>query len=418
MTEQQLRQNMVATFESWLGRKESDGSHKMIIDIYNSHSPLARGYKVKYTDSWCATAVSSAAIENNLTDIIPTECGCGEQIKLYQSMGRWMENDWYVPNPGDQIFYDWDDNGKGDNTGWPEHTGLVVSVTNGKIKVIEGNKGDAVAYREIDVDGKNIRGYGLPDYASKAKYESQNPVEYTIYIVKQGDTLYGLAEKYLGNGGRYDEIMTLNGLTSTTIIVGQELKIPGTVAEENPVIKVNPYPVPTRSIKYIKGQPTMVGEDVKWVQWNLIQEGHNIELDGRFGPASDSALRAYQKAHNLEVDGSCGPATRSCMLGNKVTETPVAPQAPVNTSPSYQVGKNYTLQVEVKVRKGPGTNYGAKSHSELTSSGQSHDSDKDGALDKGTVVTCQEVRSVGSDIWIRCPSGWVAAYYSGKEYIK
>lgn len=36
----------------WVGRKESDGSHKPIIDIYNAYRPLARGYALRYTDSW------------------------------------------------------------------------------------------------------------------------------------------------------------------------------------------------------------------------------------------------------------------------------------------------------------------------------------------------------------------------------
>ena len=75
----------------------------------------------------------------------------------------------------------------------------------------------------------------------------------------------------------------------------------------------NPYPVPTRTIKYVPGQPTMTGEDVKWVQWVLVQAGYNIEIDGKFGPASAAALRAYQAAHGLEVDGRCGPATRASM---------------------------------------------------------------------------------------------------------
>ena len=48
----------------------------------------------------------------------------------------------------DYVFYDWDDNGVGDCTGWPEHVGIVVFVTGNKIKVIEGNKNNAVEYRE------------------------------------------------------------------------------------------------------------------------------------------------------------------------------------------------------------------------------------------------------------------------------
>lgn len=86
--------------------------------------------------------------------------------------------------------------------------------------------------------------------------------------------------------------------------------------------------------------------------------------------------------------------------------------------PVYTVGKTYALQVELKVRTGPGTNYPAKKHDQLTTDGAKHDADGDGALDKGTVITCKEISNNGDDIWIRCPSGWVAAYYKENQYIK
>lgn len=47
-----------------------------------------------------------------------------------------------------------------------------------------------------------------------------------VYTVVKGDTLWGIAQKKLGNGARWQEISKLNGLTSTTIVVGQKLKIP------------------------------------------------------------------------------------------------------------------------------------------------------------------------------------------------
>lgn len=75
---------------------------------------------------------------------------------------------------------------------------------------------------------------------------------------------------------------------------------------------VNPYPVPTRIIYYTP--PIQTGADVKWVQWELVQAGYRVEIDGKFGPATDAALRAYQAAYVLEVDGRCGPATKACML--------------------------------------------------------------------------------------------------------
>lgn len=168
MTEQELRNKVVDIAQSWLGCKEADGSHRQIIDVYNSHAPLARGYKMSYSDAWCAAYASAVFIRAELTDIAPTECSCSRMIALYKDLGCWQENDACVPQPGDLIMYDWDDTGKGDCKGNPEHVGIVVSVSGSKIKVIEGNKSDAVGYRTVQVNGRYIRGYCLPDYASKA----------------------------------------------------------------------------------------------------------------------------------------------------------------------------------------------------------------------------------------------------------
>ena len=301
MTEQELRQKVVSIAQSYLGCNEADGSHKKIIDLYNSHKPLARGYAVKYTDAWCSTFASAVAIAAGLTDIIPTECGCES----------WQENDAYVPSPGDYIFYDWDDNGSGDCTGSADHVGIVEKVSGKTITVIEGNYSNSVKRRTITVNGKNIRGYGVPKYSSKATssggptggstgttttgslkvgdvvnftgsthYTSANAASgvsckpgkakitqiYQLgkskhpyhlvavsgggstvygwvneadisgasgstsaaktYTVKSGDSLWAIAAKYLGNGSRYTEIKSLNGLSSDTIHPGQVLKLP------------------------------------------------------------------------------------------------------------------------------------------------------------------------------------------------
>ena len=171
MTEKQIRSKVVDIAKAWLGCNEADGSHKQIIDVYNSHKPLARGYAVKYTDAWCATFASAVAIKAGLTDIIPLECGCEKYIQLAKGMGIWVENDAYTPQAGDYIFYDWQDNGAGDDTGNSDHIGIVVSVTNKVIKVIEGNKNNAVEYRDIEVNGKYIRGFVTPKYSTKATAE-------------------------------------------------------------------------------------------------------------------------------------------------------------------------------------------------------------------------------------------------------
>lgn len=161
-----LRDNVVDTAVSWLGCRESDGSHTPIVDIYNSHEPLARGYAVQYDDEWCSTFASAVAIQCGLTDIIPTECGCERHIWLFMELDAWEEDDNYIPLPGDFIFYSEEYGTPGDNTGWSDHVGIVVGVWKNWIKVIEGNNANAVNYRYIDAGNRIIRGYGVPDYGA------------------------------------------------------------------------------------------------------------------------------------------------------------------------------------------------------------------------------------------------------------
>ena len=95
------RDSFVAAATAKLGINEGDGSHKTIIDAYNAHKPLAQGYAVSYDDEWCATFVSTVSIECGMTDIIPTECSCQQQILLFEALGRWQEDECCLPQTGD-----------------------------------------------------------------------------------------------------------------------------------------------------------------------------------------------------------------------------------------------------------------------------------------------------------------------------
>lgn len=158
------RSAVVTLARSWIGKNEADGSHKTIIDIYNTYMPHPRGYALKYTDAWCAGMVSALAIKLGYTDIIPVECSCYYMIEQAKKMGIWQENDAYVPSPADFILYDWDDSGKGDNTGNPDHIGTVESVSRNTITVIEGNYSNSVKRRSLQVNGRYVRGYITPKY--------------------------------------------------------------------------------------------------------------------------------------------------------------------------------------------------------------------------------------------------------------
>lgn len=156
------------------------------------------------------------------------------------------------------------------------------------------------------------------------------------------------------------------------------------------------------------------GQKVKDMQIMLISCGYSCGkngADGDFGKDTEKGLLKFQHDNGLKEDGLYGNISKAKLETVYYNRTQME-------KTNYKVGSTYTLQAEMKVREGAGTTCRAKKHSELTEGGRKHDSDGDGALDKGTRVTCKEVKKVGNDTWIRTPSGWIAAVYNGKVYVK
>lgn len=169
VTGDDLRKQLVEIAKLFINCKEGDVRHKAILECYNNRKPLPRGYKVKDTDAWCATSTSAWDIMLGIAEYTAIECSCLKQIEIAKKLKIWVESDSYVPKPGDRMMYDWEDNGKGDNKGNPNHTGLIEKVVNGVITVIEGNYKNGCNRRTIKVNGKNIRGYICPNFDNIAK---------------------------------------------------------------------------------------------------------------------------------------------------------------------------------------------------------------------------------------------------------
>lgn len=236
---------VVALAQSWVGKKESDGSHKAIIDIYNTYKPHPRGYKMTYNDPWCATFVSAVAIKLGYTKIMPVECSCSKMIELYKALGSWVESDNRVPVPGDIIFYDWDDSGNGDNTGSSDHVGIVEKVVDNKITVIEGNYSNAIKRRYITVNDRYIRGYAVPKY-------TKEPVKTTT----KKKTVDELAKEVLdgkwGNGEDRKKRLTNAGYNYNKV----QAKVNEIVSKKTSTIKVG------STVKIKKGAKTYDGKSL------------------------------------------------------------------------------------------------------------------------------------------------------------
>lgn len=203
--------DIIKIAQSWIGRKESDGSHKVIIDVYNSQKKLPRRYKVKYTDSWCATFISALFIKAGATNLICTECSCEKMIAGLKTLGIYTENENRKPLKGDIVFYDWQDIGTGNCNGWADHVGIVECVTGDTFTVIEGNMNNAVGRRTCKVNQKYLRGFASPKYSLEPKKESANMLKTNEQIAKEV-----VAGKW-GNGNARKTALTKAGYVYKTI---------------------------------------------------------------------------------------------------------------------------------------------------------------------------------------------------------
>lgn len=225
-------QDVLNVMRSWIGYSEANGKFRQIIDLYNSHLPLARGYAVQYTDEWCDTAVSAAAIQAGCVDLIGTECGCEKHIEIFKEKGIWIEDGTIVPLPGDIILYNWDCQVQ-PNDGYSDHIGYVESVSGQMITVMEGNYNEAVAGEVIQgkyANGEERRkklcdmGYD-PDAVQREvnRQLSQNEAPAEYYVVQENDTLSDIAKRFATT---YLELAAWNGIADPNMIyVGQKIRI-------------------------------------------------------------------------------------------------------------------------------------------------------------------------------------------------
>ena len=129
----------------FVGVKQGSKQHKQIIDGYNTIKPLPRGYRVKYSDSWCATFVSYVLMMCKAINP-PFESSCYYMNKLATTNKQIVK----TPKVNDLIIYDWGNNGTLD------HIGIIYKIDGTKLYVVEGNKSKQVATRVIDKSNKEI----------------------------------------------------------------------------------------------------------------------------------------------------------------------------------------------------------------------------------------------------------------------
>lgn len=155
--------------ESYNGTTEGSAKHSEILNIYNSHRPLARGYTVKKTDAWCMTFISACFIKANAVDALGlTECGCQEYINYARKNNMIVNN----PTIGDLAFYDWG------NDGVVDHVGIIYFESANNLFIREGNKNDMVATRVIAKNAPSIKYFVRPRYNNRSTTYDMSKVSF------------------------------------------------------------------------------------------------------------------------------------------------------------------------------------------------------------------------------------------------
>jgi LysM repeat protein len=187
----------------------------------NPSSKFGKFYGIN-PGQWCAMFVSWCFSQAGMPLHIETPKGFARVangrayfVREHMFVGRDA-----TPRPGDIVFFKF-------STG--NHVGIVESATSpSSIVSIQGNTNDVAQGRTGNCCRRKkhtnqfVTGYGRPHYDGVGLVTPKD-----TYVVVSGDTLSEIAATFLGNASRYPEIMSLNGLKSTTITVGMKLKIPG-----------------------------------------------------------------------------------------------------------------------------------------------------------------------------------------------
>lgn len=149
----------ISVAEGYIGAETGSGRQRRIVEFYNQISPLPRGYRLKYTDAWCAAFVSAVGYMLDLTPaVIRPECGAHEMFTGYAASQRRRGGSGC--QRGDLLFYDWNSDGRID------HVGIVTFATDETLQVLEGNKDGSCGYRYIKSSEPAIYGSVTPAWES------------------------------------------------------------------------------------------------------------------------------------------------------------------------------------------------------------------------------------------------------------
>lgn len=252
MTISKAKQILVDWCEAQVGTRE--GSNNWNKYAEDSRLQQLYGWKAQ-NQPWCDLFTDAAfvtcfglqrAAAMTYQPIGAGSAACRFSAQFFKNNGAWYQ----LPEVGDVIFFFYD--------GDINHQGIVVKVESGIVKTVEGNSSDMVARRSYAIGSAQIAGYGRPKWSVVEDAEDKTP----------------------------------------------ETPAPAPGEPEKPTYSYFPYVYAVRVNLLKKGS---YGPQVMHMQQLLKANGFDCgEIDGKFGAATEAALRAFQESVNIVVDGEWG----------------------------------------------------------------------------------------------------------------
>ena len=165
--------------------------------------------------------------------------------------------------------------------------------------------------------GNHLKGLGhtVGVYASTSWFNSRLdvskfPTDYKLWVAQYASKCTFAGEKA---AWQFTSEAICNGISGN---VDMSYYYDDFINQSATVIAQNPYPEPERML--YKKTPMQYGNDVRWLQYELIRHGCLPEknakgksnIDGWLGNDTSKAIGAFQTKAGIKVDKKCGSITR------------------------------------------------------------------------------------------------------------
>lgn len=214
-------------------------------------------------------------------------------------------------------------------------SGQIVQASINELGTVSGGRTGDQTGREICVMPFYVPSYGWDvvlrfegEAEAQDPIEPEKPAEAAVgsltalyrpgdrYMVQPGDSLWAIAERFLGDGSRWHDLYEYNDLASTEIHAGDVIELPPPEwTGETYDLAPEPETDPDEDLPVLC--PGDTGQPVEALQLLLLRAGYPLPTygaDGDFGSETEDALRAFQAGAGLTVTGTTTPVTWVALL--------------------------------------------------------------------------------------------------------